>query len=252
MSSNRIKSEEIQVGDNYVLPIEQSRVTRQQAKVQQIIDETDAKAQQIIANAENKSQVVIQTANTEAEAIIENAKKKAEKEYETIKKQAYEEGFKKGEQDGLYKFQNDASEGLKSLDTLAASSFELKKNIIDSASRDIVDLVIAIADKVCHQKFNEKVLYKITLDAIKKLNDKENITIIVNPVLVDNINNLTSKFREEIPKLQSLKILEDNSLSADGVIVETPSTRLDSRVSVQIAEIAEKMLTGTDDGMGQK
>lgn len=252
MSSNRIKSEEIQVGDNYVLPIEQSRVTRQQAKVQQIIDETDAKAQQIIANAENKSQVVIQTANTEAEAIIENAKKKAEKEYETIKKQAYEEGFKKGEQDGLYKFQNDASEGLKSLDTLAASSFELKKNIIDSASRDIVDLVIAIADKVCHQKFNEKVLYKITLDAIKKLNDKENITIIVNPVLVDNINNLTSKFREEIPKLQSLKILEDNSLSADGVIVETLSTRLDSRVSVQIAEIAEKMLTGTDDGMGQK
>ena len=252
MSSNRIKSEEIQVGDNYVLPIEQSRVTRQQAKVQQIIDETDAKAQQIIANAENKSKVVIQTANTEAEAIIENAKKKAEKEYETIKKQAYEEGFKKGEQDGLYKFQNDASEGLKSLDTLAASSFELKKNIIDSASRDIVDLVIAIADKVCHQKFNEKVLYKITLDAIKKLNDKENITIIVNPVLVDNINNLTSKFREEIPKLQSLKILEDNSLSADGVIVETPSTRLDSRVSVQIAEIAEKMLTGTDDGMGQK
>ena len=252
MSSNRIKSEEIQVGDNYVLPIEQSRVTRQQAKVQQIIDETDAKAQQIIANAENKSKVVIKTANTEAEAIIENAKKKAEKEYETIKKQAYEEGFKKGEQDGLYKFQNDASEGLKSLDTLAASSFELKKNIIDSASRDIVDLVIAIADKVCHQKFNEKVLYKITLDAIKKLNDKENITIIVNPVLVDNINNLTSKFREEIPKLQSLKILEDNSLSADGVIVETPSTRLDSRVSVQIAEIAEKMLTGTDDGMGQK
>ena len=252
MSSNRIKSEEIQVGDNYVLPIEQSRVTRQQAKVQQIIDETDAKAQQIIANAENKSQVVIQTANTEAETIIENAKKKAEKEYEAIKKQAYEEGFKKGEQDGLYKFQNDASEGLKSLDTLAASSFELKKNIIDSASRDIVDLVIAIADKVCHQKFNEKVLYKITLDAIKKLNDKENITIIVNPVLVDNINNLTSKFREEIPKLQSLKILEDNSLSADGVIVETLSTRLDSRVSVQIAEIAEKMLTGTDDGMGQK
>lgn len=252
MSSNRIKSEEIQVGDNYVLPIEQSRVTRQQAKVQQIIDETDAKAQQIIANAENKSHVVIQTANTEAEAIIENAKKKAEKEYETIKKQAYEEGFKKGEQDGLYKFQNDASEGLKSLDTLAASSFELKKNIIDSASRDIVDLVIAIADKVCHQKFNEKVLYKITLDAIKKLNDKENITIIVNPVLIDNINNLTSKFREEIPKLQSLKILEDNSLSADGVIVETLSTRLDSRVSVQIAEIAEKMLTGTDDGMGQK
>ena len=207
---------------------------------------------EIIKNAESKSQVVVQAANTEAENIIENAKKKAEKEYEAIKKQAYEEGFKKGEQDGLYKFQKDASEGLKSLDTLAASSFELKKNIIDSASRDIVDLVITIADKVCHKKFDEEVLHDITLDAIKQLNDKENITIIVNPALIDNINNLVSKFREEIPKLGTLKILEDNSLSADGVIVETPNTRLDSRVSVQIAEIAEKMLTGTDDGMEQE
>ena len=240
------------MGDNYVLPIEQTNVTRQQAKVQKIIAETDARAQQIIQNAENKSQVVIQTANAEAENIIEAAKKKAEKEYESIKKQAYDEGFKKGEQDGLYKFQNDSSKGIKSLDTLAESAFNIKKNIIDSASRDIVDLVIAIADKVCHQKFNEDVLHDITLDAISQLNDKENITIIVNPKLIDNINNLSPKFREEIPKLQTLKILEDSSLSADGVIVETLKTRLDSRISVQIAEIAEKMLTGTDDGMEQE
>ena len=240
------------MGDNYVLPIEQTNVTRQQAKVQKIIEETDAKAQQIMANAESKSQVVIQAANTEAETIIENAKKKAEKEYEAIKNQAYEEGFKKGEQDGLYKFQKDAADGIKSLETLASSSFDIKKNIIDSASRDIVDLVIAIADKVCHQQFDEEVLHNITLDAIKQLNDKENITIIVNPALVENINNLASKFREEIPKLKTLKILEDNSLSADGVIIETPDTRLDSRISVQIAEIAEKMLTGAEDGMEQE
>ena len=87
MSSSRIKSDEIQMGDNYVLPIEQTRVTRQQAKVQQIIDETDAKARQIIDNAETKSQVVIQAANTEAESIIANAKKKAEQEYDKIKEQ---------------------------------------------------------------------------------------------------------------------------------------------------------------------
>ena len=252
MSSNRIKSGEIQIGGNYVLPIEQTRVTRQQAKVQQIIEEPDAKAQQIINDAQNKSQIVIQAANTEAETIIQNARKKAEQEYETIKNQAYQEGFKKGEQDGLYKFQNDAAEGVKSLDTLASSAFELKKNIIDSASRDIVELVSAIADKVCHQKFDDEVLYKITVDAIKQLNDKENITIIVNPELVERINALVSDFRAEFPKLETLKILEDVSLSADGVIVETPDTRLDSRVSVQIAEIAEKFLTGANDGLEQE
>ena len=252
MSSNRIKGQEIQMGESFVLPIEQTRVTKQQAKVQQIIEETDAKAQQILANAENKSQVVIQTANNEAERIIEDARKKAEKEYEAIKKQAYDEGFKKGEQDGLYKFQNDAKEGLKSLDTLASSSYEMKKNIIDSASRDIVELVSAIADKVCHQKFSNQVLYKITLDAIKQLNDKESITIIVNPKLVENINKLVPNFKSAFPKLETLKILEDNSISPDGVIVETPATRLDSRISAQIAEITEKMMTGTENELGQE
>ena len=240
------------MGESFVLPVEQTRVTRQQAKVQQIIEETDAKAQQILANAENKSQVVIQTANNEAERIIEEARKKAQKEYDTIKNQAYEEGFKKGEQDGLYKFQNDAKEGLKSLETLASSSYEMKKNIIESASRDIVELVSVIADKVCHQKFNNQTLYKITLDAIKLLNDKETITIIVNPELVDNINKLVPNFKSAFPKLETLKILEDNSLSPDGVIVETPSTRLDSRISAQIAEITEKMITGTENELEQK
>lgn len=252
MSSNRIKGNDIQIGNNYVLPIEQSNVTLQQAKVKKIIEETDAKAQQIIDGAENKSNIIIQTANTEAQRIIEEARRKAQNEYESIKQQGYNEGFAKGEQDGLAKFQNDACEVLSSLETLSSSSFDVKKNIIDSASIDIVELVATIADKVCHISFDSKVLYQITLDAIKQLNDKENITIIVNPLLVDNISSLSESFKEEIPKLQSIKIIEDNSVSPDGVIVETLSTRLDSRVSTQIAEIAEKMLTGTNDGLEQE
>lgn len=248
--SNRIKSNDIQIGKNYVLPIEQSNVTLQQAKVKQIIEETDAKTQEMIDNAENKSNIIIGTANNEAQRIIEDARNKAQKEYETIKNQAYQEGFSKGEQDGLEKFKKDADETLKSLETLASSNFDIKKNIIDSATLDIVELVSVIADKVCHAKFNDKVLYRITLDAIKQLNEKENITIIVNPKLVENINSMLGSFKNSISSLNSIKIIEDNSVSPDGVIVETLSTRLDSRVSAQIAEISEKMLTGANNELG--
>ena len=235
------------MGNNYVLPIEQSKVTAQQAKVKRIIEETDAKAQSIINGAENKSTVIVQTANTEAVRIVEQAKKDAQNAYEDIKQQAYKEGFEQGQKDGLAKFQQDATEALKSLGTLSSSSFDMKKNIIDSATLDIIELVSAIADKVCHIKFDKNVLEKITLDAIKQLNDKENITIIVNPELVENINSLVPNFKEEFPKIQTIKILEDVSVSPDGVIVETLNTRLDSRVSAQISEIAQKMLTGDVD-----
>ena len=245
--SNRIKSGEIQIGNNYVLPIEQSKVTVSQAKVKKLIEESDAKAKEIIDGAENKSKIITEAANTEAETIIQNARKKGEEEYDVVKKQGYDEGFEQGKKDGLQKFQEDAVEALKALETLASASFDTKKNIIDSASLDIVELVSAIAQKVCHTKFDSKILYAITLDAIKALNDKENITIIVNPQLVENINSFVPDFKEEFPKLQSVKIVEDNSVSPDGVIVETLSTRLDSRVSTQIAEISQKMLTGAND-----
>ena len=47
--------------------------------------------------------------------------------------------------------------------------------------------------------------------------------------------------------LETIRVVEDASVSPDGVIVETLNTRLDSRVSVQIEEIAQKMLTGAGD-----
>ena len=245
--SNRIKSDEIQIGNNYVLPIEQSDVTRQQAKVKKIIEETDAMAKNIIDNAENKSQIIVGTANTEAERIIENSKKQAQADYDSIKQQAYDEGFQQGVQNGMEQFKQDAAAALNSLETLASSTFDIKKNIIDSATLDIVELVSAIADKVCHIKFDDEVLHKITADAIKELSEKENITIIVNPQLIENISAQVNDFKNEIPKLDSVKIIEDNSVSPDGVIVETLSTRLDSRISTRIAEIARNMIMGAND-----
>ena len=71
-------------------------------------------------------------------------------------------------------------------------------------------------------------------------------------MLVDKISAISDDFKQEIPKLQTVKIIEDNSVSPDGVIVETLSTRLDSRISTQISEIAEKMLTGTNDELEQE
>ena len=247
--SNRIKSQKIEIGDSYVLPIEQSKVTIQQAKVKRIIEETGLKAQQIIDDAEKKSQEILSNANIQGEHLIQDAKNRAEKEYEATKQLAYDEGFLKGQEDGLAKFKEDAIESLHSLEVLCSKNFEIKKNIIDSATVDIIELISQIADKICHLSFDKEMLKKITIDAIKLLNDKENVTIIVNPKLTEDINSLREDFKEEIPQLKSIKILEDNSVSPDGVIVETLSTRLDSRISTQISEITQKMLTGTTDGV---
>ncbi len=239
--NSRIKGSNVQIGGEYVLPIEQSRVTRQQAKVQAIIAQTEQRKKDLMAAAERKANEMIEAAEVRVTHIIEEGKKKAEEEYEAIKQEGYDAGFEQGLKDGLEKFDNDSAEALKSLDVLASSSFEIKHDIIKSAEKDIVELINAIALKVCGKPIDDNLLYKITAETILQLPDKENITLIVNPKLVGRVSSFSERFKYEIPNLKNVRIVEDPALSDDGTIVETISTRVDARISTKIGEIVQKL-----------
>ncbi len=239
--NSRIKSSNVQIGGEYVLPIEQTPVTQQQAKVKAIIEQTEFKKKEMIAAAEGKANTIIEQAETRATHIIEEARKRAEEEYEQIKQEGYNAGFEQGMKDGLEKFNNDAAEALKSLDVLAKSSFEMKHDILRSAEKDIVELINAIALKVCGKPLDDNLLYKITAETIMQLPDKENITIIVNPKLVGRVSSYSERFKYEIPNVKSIKIVEDPALSDDGTIIESISSRVDARISSKIEEIVKKL-----------
>lgn len=239
--NSRIKSSNVHIGGEYVLPIEDTPVTQQQAKVKAIIAQTELKKKEMMAAAESKANTLVEQAETRATHIIEDARKRAEEEYEQIKQEGYDAGFEQGMKDGLEKFDNDAAEALKALDTLAQSSFELKHDIIKSAEKDIVELINAIALKVCGKPIDDNLLYKITAETVMQLPDKENITIIVNPKLVGRISSFSERFKYEIPNVKNIKIVEDPALSDDGTIVESISSRVDARISSKIEEIVKKL-----------
>ena len=239
--NNRICGVNVQMGNEYLLPIEQTKVTQQQAKVQAIIAQTEQRQKNMMAETEKKTQEMLDAAEVRVNHIIEDGRKKAQEEYDAIKQEGYEAGFAEGLKAGQEKFENDAEEALKSLETLAASSFEMKHDIIKSAEKDIVELINAIALKVCGKSVDDNLLYKITAETIMQLPDKESITLIVNPKLIGRVSSFSERFKYEIPNLKSIKILEDPALSEDGTIVETLTTRVDARISTKIGEIVQKL-----------
>ena len=80
----------------------------------------------------------------------------------------------------------------------------MKKNIIDSATLDIVELITAIADKVCHIKFDNDVLEKITIDAIKQL--KSTCTLPTFVTVTKNTAQIrdTSMLNTEQPTIKDI------------------------------------------------
>ena len=237
----RIKSANIQLGESFVVPIEQSP---HNAKIQEALE----KEKEIIKQGEQKAREIIEQAQQEAQQIVEQAEQEARSRVEEITQKAHQEGFDAGYQEGFEKITQEMQDKIVTVDDFAKSQFEMKGNIIKSAHLDIIKLVVEISQKVCSKslELDDNILKEITQKAIHSLKDKENITITVNPEMAEKIYSISEELKEKIPQLSSIKIVEDTSVSPDGTIVESPLSRVDSRVKSQINEIAEKLLAKLD------
>lgn len=233
----RIESNNVRLGESFIVPIDQSA---KNLKIQKALEEEN----QIIQDAQQKAQVIGEQAQADGQRIIAEAKEQALTEVDAITQQAYNEGFEAGRQEGFASITLELQDKIIAVNDFAESNFDVKNNIIKSAYLDIIQLVIQISEKVCSKslEIDESILKEITQSAIQALKDKEDITIIVNPEMAEKIYSVSDELREKIPQLSSIKIVEDNSVSPDGTIVESPLSRVDCRISSQINEIADKLM----------
>lgn len=247
----RIKASDVQMGSNFVVPIE-NPYKELETKAEHIIKSAELQKQQLIKVGQTQAneiiaqaQQLVEQAKQECANLVEAAKTEATNESVKIREIAQKEGFEEGYKQGFTEGTNSLEEKFRALDLFAKSQYDVKHNIIKSAELDIVDLVLAISRKVCKKAldYDTEILKNITVDAIKQLKDKENITITISPELAEKIYSISEELKEEIPKLNSIRIIEDANVSADGTIVETPLSRVDCRLKTQIDQIAEKMMS---------
>lgn len=239
------------MGSNFVMPID-NPYKEIETRAEQIIKTAELQKQQLIQAGQKQAneiiaqaQQLVEQAKQECANLIEAAKNEATTEGVKIREMAQKEGYEDGYKQGFNEGTNSLEEKFNALDLFAQAQYDVKHNIIKSAELDIVDLVLAIARKVCKKSLDEdtEILKNITVDAIKQLKDKESITITISPELAEKIYSISDKLKEEVPKLNSIRIIEDANVSADGTIVETPLSRVDSRLKTQIDQIAEKMMS---------
>ena len=233
----RIKSGNVQLGESFIVPIDQDS---HNTKIQESLQ----KQREIIEQGERQARQLLEQAQEDAKKIIEEATAQANSNVDEITQKAHDEGFEAGRLEGLENITQELSDKIVNVDNFAQSVFAIKNNIVKSAHLDIVTLIIEIARKVCSKslELDDKILTEITETAIKSLKDKEEITIIVNPLMAEKIYAISDELKERISQLESIKIVEDNSVSPEGTVVESPLSRVDCRIKSQIDEIANKLM----------
>lgn len=250
-SLTRIKGSNVQIGSSFVLPLETNQLKDIEIRIKKMLADANAQKELLINEGAQKAKElveeakqIIEQAQIESEKLIETAKNQAQEESDAIREQARQEGYDAGNKQGYEDGTRSLEEKVKAVDIFSKSQFDIKHNIIKSAELDIVDLVIAIAKKVCKKTLDDdiNVLKTITEDAIKQLKDKESITITIHPDLAEKIYSISEELKVDIPKLEHIKVIEDINVSPDGTIVETPLSRVDCRLQTQLNQIAEKLM----------
>lgn len=250
--NRRIESYNVQVGECFVL--NHNRRIKSQNPSDEETDENEfleEEADPILAEATKKSKIIIKDAEEKAAEIIKHVEEFAAAqitEIENIKKHStedgYNEGFNRGYAEGSFNFKQEIKEKVLGLEVLASSAFNIKKEIIESSEMEILGLSTIIAEKILRSQLEIKpeLTQKIIKAAIEQLKDKEEIKIIVNPALARNLYEFAEGLKETVKGLKTVKIIEDKTIPKDGVIVESPESRIDARIETQLSEITKNLM----------
>ena len=226
-------------------------------QAQEILDKARLEADQMILKAQEDSQKLKNEANellekskVEADSLLESTKNEVEQLKENASQAGAKEGYRAGYDDGLKNIKEELVHKICAMDEVIKNAFEMKKKIMSSSKREIVELVLMIARRVVLNSVDEISVARIVDKSISLLNDKENIELILsekyakllNQVLNDDLLEQKPDLEIDINKLRSIKLTFNSKFADDTLIVQTPKERLDLGFESQLDEISKEFL----------
>ena len=226
-------------------------------QAQEILDKARLEADQMILKAQEDSQKLKNEANelleklkVEADSLLESTKNEVEQLKENASQAGAKEGYQAGYDDGLKNIKEELVHKIFAMDEVTKNAFEMKKKIMSSSKREIVELVLMIARRVVLNSVDEISVARIVDKSISLLNDKENIELILsekyakllNQVLNDDLLEQKPDLEIDINKLRSIKLTFNSKFADDTLIVQTPKERLDLGFESQLDEISKEFL----------
>lgn len=234
---SRFEGDKINVGNSFIINSDSRSDLNKEIVDAKLI------ADSIIADAKNRANVILNQANQKAGEMVTQASMEAEASKDAVTADARKQGYEEGYAEGQERIVTEMEDLVFNINNFAKCKFDIKNRIIKSLHTDILEMVIDISEKICKTqlKENRQSLLNLVINAVQQLKEKENVTIIVHPEMSKKIYEISDGLKEAIHNLENIKIIEDNSVSADGTIVESVGSRVDARVSAQIEQLAQKL-----------
>lgn len=241
----RIQKEPMIITNNYIFEEEEEEEVYE-AK-EELID--SSLMDELLASAKNEAINIVAEAKGTSEQLLNEAYQQVDQ----IKQQAYEEGNQKGYQEGvtqgrqagLDEMQHAICEAIeKAQHTLNTAGIEAKEMIL-AAERQIVEIALAVANKILVTEIEENplVVLPVVRAALEKVRDQEQIVIRVSVGDFNAVLQAKPDLQIMIGREHDLKIIADSTIQGGSCVIDTSYGVVDARVDTQFDSL-KKALQG--------
>lgn len=157
----------------------------------------------------------------------------------TAEQESYAKGMSEGVLKGIEIQKNENLKPAQSLVQLIRELSEAKKKIIESAEEQIIQLSLAVAEKVIHSEVttNREVVLSVLKEAIRSIVDRENMKIHIHPEDLRYITEIKPDFIKSFDGAKNVAFEEDRSVGQGGALIETLFGEVDARIDRQYHEV---------------
>ncbi|MGE8079159.1 flagellar assembly protein FliH [Peribacillus loiseleuriae] len=201
------------------------------------IEAAKREAEALLKEAENKSNQILLE--------IEQAKQYWENHEKTEHmKQAYDSGFAEGVHTGRSNGYDEWLDKINQASEIVESARQEYVKHIESSEAMILELAIAVAEKIIDQKLEEssEAFLSIVKRTIKEARNYREIQLHIHPVHYEEIIEQKEELEAMFTKEMALIIYPDPELSEDSCLIESANGRIDASIDSQLREIKDKLV----------
>lgn len=216
-----------------------------------IYDETENVEDKEIINPEKVAADIISKAKEDAVAILEEyqlqmeemkskLQDEADQYREKVINDAYDEGYNKGYSEGKVVFEV-------ALEAVSKESERLQVNyraLLDNAEPQVVETVIAIAQKVIEEdvKLNKENLISLVKQALNISYEQQSASIKLSNKDYEYLRSNVPELISQINSYENISIKEDMTLSEGDCIVDTPFGTVDLGIDKRFEKITHEFI----------
>lgn len=166
-----------------------------------------------------------------------------EQEVKQIKQSAYDTAFKKGYSDATSEFDQNMSANLDEFARLIKQTAEVKQKQIIAAKANLVDLSVAIAEKIVQSSLikDARASHAIFEEALSRVTDKDYVLIRINPEEQETFNEFKDAFESLFKDIKQLEVRNDPGIKRGGCIIETKMGFIDSSIATKLSLIKQAL-----------